>query len=250
MFPSGPEAEEQWPSEMMGQIGCVAVLGGTAQLVLEFEMDPSLATWKRTIVGWRWEHRLRKRIMNRLLWIKVNVKGGLPPLLASLCPQGSILTPQVAPQPFVILRPLPVSPASFWELTPFSWSVCPGHIHLVLVHITKTFSVSDLSCYIYLWPLYHCCPCSFSSFRSRPARSPHLLLIFAVMLTRFTASILITFIRDGLLWLFGMFPLFPSLKDAPFSSSFQDVCNISYNISQTMNVCLAEEFSGEMEVTG
>ena len=236
---------------MIGQIGCVAVLGGTAQLVLEFEMDPSLATWKRTIVGWRWEHRLRERIMNRLLWIKVDVKGGLPPLLASLCPQGSILTPQVAPQPFVILRSLPVSPASFWELTPFSWSVCPGHIHLVLVHITKTFSVSDLSCYIYLWPLYHCCPCSFSSFRSRPARSPHLLLIFAVMLTRFTASILITFIRDGLLlWLFGMFPLFPSLKDAPFSSSFQDVCNISYNISQTMNVCLAEEFSGEMEVTG
>ncbi|XP_044787532.1 uncharacterized protein LOC129631279 isoform X3 [Bubalus kerabau] len=33
-------------------------------------------------------------------------------------------------------------------------------------------------------------------------------------------------------------------------SQLSDVCNISYNISQTMNVCLAEEFSGEMEVTG
>ena len=134
MFPLRSRSWATVTPEMIGQIGCVAVLGGTAQLVLEFEMDPSLATWKRTIVGWRWEHRLRERIMNRLLWIKVDVKGGLPPLLASLCPQGSILTPQVAPQPFVILRSLPVSPASSWELTPFSWSVCPGHIHLVLVH--------------------------------------------------------------------------------------------------------------------
>ncbi|XP_044787552.2 uncharacterized protein LOC102397654 isoform X1 [Bubalus bubalis] len=33
-------------------------------------------------------------------------------------------------------------------------------------------------------------------------------------------------------------------------SQLRDMCNISYNISQTMNVCLAEEFSGEMEVTG
>ena len=136
---SGPEAEQKWLLKWLAKLGvwlCVAVfLGGSSHLLLEFEMNP-FSRIQRTAVGWRQEHRLKVRetIMSRLLWIRVNLQGGLPPPLASPCPQGSMLTPQVAPQPFVILRSLPGSPASSWELTPFSWSVCPAHIHLVLVH--------------------------------------------------------------------------------------------------------------------
>ena len=70
---------------------------------------------------------------------------------------------------------------------------------LVRVHKHQNLRVSDLSFYSYLWSLYHCCPSAFCSFRSRPERSPHLLLIFSVMLTRFTASVLITLIRYALL---------------------------------------------------
>ena len=126
--------------EMIGQIGCVTVCGSFSwrefPLVTRIWNESQFSRIQRTAVGWRWEHRLRVRetIMSRLLWIRVNLQGGPPPPLASPCPQGSMLTPQVAPQPFVILRSLPGSPASSWELTPFSWSVCPAHIHLVLVH--------------------------------------------------------------------------------------------------------------------
>ena len=122
-----------------GQIGCVTVCGSSWRelpLVLRIWNTSVFHNEARTTVGWKQEHRLRVRetIVSCLLWIKVNMNRCLPPPLASPCPQGSILTPQVALQPFVILWSLPVSPASSWKLTLFSLSVCPGHIHLILVH--------------------------------------------------------------------------------------------------------------------
>ena len=133
---SSPEGEQQWPLKWLAKLGvwlCVAVLWGSCHLSLEFEMH-QFSTMQQG-QQWDWGRNISsesERIMSRLLWIKVNVKQCLPPPLASPGPQGSILTPQVVPQPFVSLRSLPGSPASSWELTPFSWSVCPAHIHLVL----------------------------------------------------------------------------------------------------------------------
>lgn len=108
---------------------------------------------------------------------------------------------------------LPVSPASSWELTPFSWSVCPGHVHLVLVHKHKTFSVSDLGFYACLWSLITVAlalsvPSGLTSEVSR-------FLPYSVTLIRFTASILITLIQKCpcplIIWSLSSFP---SLNDA------------------------------------
>ena len=54
---------------------------------------------------------------------------------------------------------------------------------------TKPSLSQILVFFFYPWSLHHRGSCSLCSFRSRPERSPHFLLIFAVTLTRFTASI-------------------------------------------------------------
>ena len=150
-----------------------------------------------------------------------------------------------------VLRSLPVSPASSWEPTLFSWSVSPGHIHLILFIDSKT-SVSDLSFYFYLQSLNHHGSCSFCSFRSWPVRSPRLLPIFSVTLIRFTASMLITLIRNALvLWLFGVFPLFPSLNDASTKQVPLPCGEMGILLGvRTGTVGWAEELSGETEGTG
>ena len=118
--------------------------------------------------------------MSCLLWIKVNVKGGLPPPLASLCPQGSILTPQVAPQPFVILRSLPGSPASSWELTLCSWfSLSWPHLPFLCFQIPKPF-LSDVVYLSHLQVTLAQALCHPSSLGSE--RSPHPLLTVSLML--------------------------------------------------------------------
>ena len=83
-------------------------------------------------------------------------------------------------------------------------------------------------------------------------RSPRLLPIFSVTLIRFTASMLITLIRNALvLWLFGVFPLFPSLNDASTKQVPLPCGEMGILLGvRTGTVGWAEELSGETEGTG
>ena len=105
----------------------------------------------------------------------------LRPALALICPQDKSQLLTVAAQPCVLLRALPVSPASSWELTLSHGSLCPGHIHLLSVSQTPKRFLSDIIVPVLTFCLdvavaqALCLPSALGS-----ERAPHLLLTICV----------------------------------------------------------------------
>ena len=138
-----------------------------------------------------------------------------------------------------------------WELSPFSWSVCPGHIHLVLVHRHQNLLClrSQLLCLplviISLLPLlFLVLQVQAREVSPSPYICCHVNQIYCLYINHLHQRCPSPLI----IWNVSSFPFIEGCPIFLFLPGC--VQHLSYNISQTMNVCLAEEFSGEMEVTG
>ena len=125
--------------EMIGQIGCVTVCGSFSwrefPLVIRIWNESQFSTMQRTTVGWRWEHRLRVRENHELSSVNKGRCEGRPPTstgfpvsseqhLDSSGGSTALCHPQVAARVSSLIL----------GADPVLWSVCSGHIYLVLVH--------------------------------------------------------------------------------------------------------------------
>ena len=112
-----------------------------------------------------------------------------------------------------------------WELSPFSWSVCPGHIHLVLVHRHQNLLRlgSQFLCLPLviksLWPLlFLFLQVQASEVSPSPSHINQVSCLYINHLHQKCPCPLTV----------GVFPLFPSVKDVPCSSSSLDAHSISF----------------------